>query len=194
MQAPALAFHDVACRRGDRVLFRGLSLTCEAGSAWQVTGPNGSGKTSLIRIAAGLLAPFSGSVKREGNAALLDERHALDPDRPLGEALRFWARLDGSDRFAMAVETAGLTPLLPLPVRDLSTGQKKRAGIARLLLGDASIWLLDEPLNGLDADWARRVEDLMRDHVAGGGIVLVASHQSLDRLAPNRIAIADYAP
>lgn len=173
--APArLAARDLACRRGDRVLFAGLSLALEAGEALHVSGPNGIGKSSLIRILAGLLPAFAGTLEREGAAALLDERPALDPALPLGQALRFWERLDGH---AADLATLGLADLTDVPVRYLSTGQKKRAAMARLLGQQAPVWLLDEPLNGLDTFAVALVERLVAEHCGGGGICVVASHQ-----------------
>ena len=170
----SLAARDLACRRGDRVLFSGLSLALKPGEALHVRGPNGVGKSSLLRILAGLLPPFAGEVDREGEVALLDERPALDPLLPLGRALRFWEGLDGG---AANIAPLGLTDLLDVPVRYLSTGQKKRAAMARLLAQRAPIWLLDEPLNGLDKAAVAMVEALAAEHCAGGGICVIASHQ-----------------
>jgi heme exporter protein A len=174
MQACRLAALHLACRRGDRVLFAGLSLTLEPGEALHVRGPNGIGKSSLLRILCGLLPPFAGSVAREGAVALLDERPALDPLLPLGRALHFWAKLDGCDA---DLGPLGLAGLRDVPVRYLSTGQKKRAALARLIGQRAPIWLLDEPLNGLDRQAVALVEALAAEHCAGGGICVIASHQ-----------------
>lgn len=170
----SLAARDLACRRGGRVLFSGLSLALEPGQALHVRGPNGIGKSSLLRILSGLLPPFAGEVEREGEVALLDERPALDPLLPLGRALHFWERLDCG---AANVAPLGLTDLLDVPVRYLSTGQKKRAAMFRLLAQGAPIWLLDEPLNGLDKAAVALVEALAAEHCAGGGICVIASHQ-----------------
>jgi heme exporter protein A len=175
MQACRLAIRDLACRRGERVLFTGLSLALGPGQALQVRGPNGIGKSSLLRILAGLLAPLAGTVEREGAVALLDERPALDPHLPLGRALAFWSRLDGP---TADPERLGLGDLLDVPVRYLSTGQRKRAALLRLLGQQAPIWLLDEPLNGLDTAAVAAVEALAAEHCAAGGICVVASHQA----------------
>ena len=185
-----LAATDLACRRGDRLLFRGLTLALGPGEALHVTGANGCGKSSLIRILAGLLRPFAGEVERAGSIALIDERHALDPEAPLCTGLAFWAALDGRDATPAAI---GLEHLRDVPVRYLSTGQKKRAALARLLAQQAPIWLLDEPLNGLDSSGVALVERLVADHLAGGGLAVIASHQPLASDAAT-LALAEFAP
>jgi heme exporter protein A len=191
MQACRIAAHDLACRRGDRVLFRGLSLALQPGEALQVAGANGIGKSSLIRILAGLLRPFAGAVERDGAVGLIDERPALDPHLPLGQALAFWRRIDGP--VDDAVTRLGLANLLDVPVRFLSTGQKKRAALARLIGQGAPIWLLDEPLNGLDSDAARLAETIAAEHCATGGIAVIASHQSFTLPVMRRIELRDFA-
>ena len=178
MQA-RLAAKNLACRRGDRLLFTGLDIVVETGGALQVRGANGVGKSSLMRILAGLARPFAGQVECEGSVALVDERLALDEHAPLGEALAFWQRLDSCTDPAPALERMALTELADVPVRYLSTGQRKRAAFARLLNAQAQIWLLDEPLNGLDSAAQDTVEALIAGHVAAGGICVVASHQTI---------------
>ena len=172
------------------MLFARLSLAVEAGEALHVTGPNGIGKSSLIRILAGLLPAFAGTVDTAGATGLVDERPALDPHLPLARALAFWERMDG--HAAGAVERLGLGELGDVPVRFLSTGQKKRAALARLVAQRAPVWLLDEPLNGLDAAAVGLVEALVAEHCAGGGLALVASHQAIALPGAQRLAIMDY--
>lgn len=186
-----LAATDLACRRGERLLFRGLSFALGPGEALQVAGPNGIGKSSLIRILAGLLRPFSGTVERIGAIGLIDERPALDGYRPLGGALEFWATIDAPAAPAPAL---GLDELLEIPVRYLSTGQRKRAALARLARQGAPVWLLDEPLNGLDVEAARACEALIADHCAQGGLAVIASHQPIAVPGLAQIALADFAP
>ena len=193
MQACRLAARDLACRRGDRVLFSGLSFALAPGEALQVAGPNGMGKSSLIRILAGLLRPFAGTVDCEGPAGLVDERTALDPELPLGRALAFWTRLDGPAG-TDAAEQLGLTDLLDVPVRYLSTGQKKRAALARLIGQNAQVWLLDEPLNGLDRDAATMAEALAARHCAAGGLCVIASPPPFALPGMNRLDLAGYVP
>lgn len=196
MQAspPSLVADNLACRRGERLLFRRLSFRLEAGQACHVTGANGAGKTTLIRALAGLTTPYAGSVSREGALGLLDERTGLDPALPLGKALAFWERVDGCTSPDGAITILGLEPLLDVPVRFLSTGQKKRAALAALLNRAVPIWLLDEPLSGLDADTIAKVTALIRLHVGGDGIALIASHQALDVPGMTSFAIEDFAP
>ncbi|WP_226700317.1 heme ABC exporter ATP-binding protein CcmA [Qipengyuania gaetbuli] len=192
MQA-RLAAMDLACRRGERLLFRGLSFSCEPGAALQVAGANGIGKSSLIRILAGLLRPFAGQVESEGAMGLVDERLALDANLPLGQALGFWESLDGCRDAGRAFEVLQLDPLLDVPVRYLSTGQKKRAALARLLNRNCPIWLLDEPLNGLDTQAMKSVEALVALHCGRGGIAVVASHQPMALPDPQKIDLARFS-
>lgn len=191
MQAQLTAT-DIACRRGDRLLFKGLSLTCGAGDTVQITGANGVGKSSLIRILAGLLRPFAGRVRSSGEMGLIDERLALDTNQPLGKALAFWQLLDKTRDNRRTLDFLQLEPLLDVPVRYLSTGQKKRAAFARLAGSGCRIWFLDEPLNGLDAQAQKSVEALVAGHCENGGIAIVASHQDIGLPGKKAIAIEDY--
>jgi heme exporter protein A len=196
MQAPAplLAAENLACRRGERLLFRRLSFTLAPGAACHVTGANGAGKTTLIRAMAGLTTPYAGTVTREGALALLDERTGLDPDLPLAKALAFWFALDGADAGGAIMARLRLDALADVPMGYLSTGQKKRAALARVLGQNAPVWLLDEPLSGLDTASQSLVSALVREHCAGGGIALIASHQPLDVPGMTSFAIEDFAP
>jgi heme exporter protein A len=183
----------LACERGERLVFAGLSFALAAGDALLVTGANGSGKSSLLRLAAGLLRPAAGALRWHGAAIAADpEAHRAricyvghqDPVKPLlslGENLCFWARLRGAPESAAdaALERFGLAPLAALPARLLSAGQKRRLNLARLLLGPAPLWLLDEPSLGLDRDAVAALEAALADQRAGGGIVLLATHLPL---------------
>jgi heme exporter protein A len=194
MQACHLSASDLACRRGDRVLFAGLSFALGPGQALQVTGPNGVGKSSLIRVLAGLLRPAAGTVERDGAIGLLDERPALDEHRALGKALGFWGALDDHRVLARdALGLLGLGPLLDVPVRYLSTGQRKRAALARLIGQRAAVWLLDEPLNGLDTHAVGVVEELVEDHCNAGGIAVIASHQPFSLATLTQVSLAGFA-
>jgi len=171
---PLLRFEHVALRRGGRRLFDTLDLALGPGEALLVRGPNGSGKSSLLRLAAGLLAPERGRVERSA-LALADENDALDAELPLGLALAFWG--------IRTLDPLGLTHLADVPVRLLSSGQRKRAALARVTSSGAPLWLLDEPFNALDGDGASRLEALIAQHLAEGGALLAASHQPIAGVA-----------
>lgn len=196
MQACRLAAVQLACRRGDRVLLHGVDFALAPGEALHLAGPNGIGKSSLIRNLAGLLRPFAGHVERAGALALADERPALDPQQPLEDALGFWAGFDGVEKatLADAVEALGLGDLLAVPVGYLSTGQRKRAVLARVLAGRAPIWLLDEPLNGLDVAACAALEKIVAVHGEQGGIAVIASHQPLKVAGLRRLDLAMLVP
>jgi heme exporter protein A len=183
-----LELRAVACVRGGRLLFEELDLVLEPGGAALIAGPNGAGKSSLIRLAAGLLQASAGTVERPAPAALADEGLALDPKLGLARALGFWSRLDGSDA-TEAMAAMGLGPLGGVPVRMLSTGQRKRAALARVVASGARLWLLDEPANGLDGEGEERLAAAMAAHRAGGGAILAASHQPLDLPGAERIQL-----
>lgn len=168
-----LRFENVTCVRGGRLLFEGFDVAVGPGQALQVTGPNGSGKSSLLRLAAGLLQPESGTVEAQ-RVALADERPALDAELPLSRALGFW----GGDVEA-GLAALGLHSLRDVPVRLLSTGQAKRATLARAAASGAPLWLLDEPANGLDTQSLALLDAMVARHLGAGGAVVAASHQPL---------------
>jgi heme exporter protein A len=168
-----LRFEGVTLRRGGRLLFEGLNLALGSGETLHVTGPNGSGKSSLIRLAAGLLRAEAGTVGRSP-LALADDHLALDRELPLRRALNFWA-----DPIDEAMEALKLTHLAEVPVRLLSSGQAKRASLARVAASATPLWLLDEPLNALDSEGVDQLARVIKTHVATGGAVLAASHQPL---------------
>ena len=169
-----LRVEGAALIRGGRLLFEGLDLTLEPGEAVQVVGANGSGKSSLIRMVAGLLKPSAGRVAR-ATAALADEGLALDRELTLEKALAFWSATGVGE----ALAAFDLDTLARVPVRLLSTGQARRARLARVRASGAALWLLDEPLSGLDAAGAACLARVMAAHRAGGGAILAASHVPL---------------
>lgn len=171
-----LTFESVTCVRGGRVLFETLSFALEAGGAALITGPNGVGKSSLIRLAAGLLRPVAGKIAGDAARALLTEQASLDEELPLARALGFWAKLDGGRDVGRALDALALGDLADVPVRLLSTGQRRRAAIARVVASGAPLWLLDEPANGLDIAALGLLESAIARHRDTGGAVLVASH------------------
>ena len=154
--------HALTCQRGGRLVFSDLDFTVGAGEALLLTGANGSGKSSLLRIMAGLLTPAEGVLRLEGTAVTEDPdnwRASLafvghhDPVKPVmtvRENLSFWARLAGSDRLDDALDAFGLADLADTPGRFLSAGQRRRTNLARLLVSQSRIWLLDEPSTALD--------------------------------------------
>ncbi len=171
-----LSVKRAALVRGGQLLFEDLDFVLEAGEAIHVTGPNGCGKSSLIRMIAGLLAPSAGRIER-ATVALADEGLALDRELPLGGALAFW----NGPKLGQAMTALGLDRIAEVPVRLLSTGQAKRARLARVMASDARLWLLDEPLNGLDRDGVTRLDTAIVGHRENGGAVLAASHVALSR-------------
>lgn len=171
-------------------MFRNLGIALAPGEALQIAGSNGIGKSSLLRILAGLLPAYAGMVERVGEIGMIDERAALDPHLPLGRALGFWQRLDGAGGDVLS--RLGLSGLEEVPVRYLSTGQKKRAALARLIGQRAAVWLLDEPLNGLDRTAVALVEALAGEHIAAGGICVIASHQPFKLAGMQQLALEDH--
>jgi len=171
-----LRFEGVALRRGGRLLFEDLSFELGAGDRLQITGPNGTGKSSLLRLAAGLLQQERGQVDRV-QFALADDHLALDRELSVRRSLGFWVgNVDDT------ITALGLGPLAELPIRLLSSGQAKRATLARVVASGAPLWLLDEPFNALDSDGFNQFQKLMDAHCEAGGAVLAASHL---RLTPN---------
>ena len=186
----ALSVSGLALARGGRTLFSDLSFDLRAGEAAVLSGPNGAGKTSLLRAVAGLLRPSAGEVAfggadtesaRERHAHFLGHHDGLKGGRTAAEELGFWTRwLGGGDAQRAEAERAfQLAPLLPLEVRRLSAGQRRRLSLARLLAAPRALWLLDEPLAPLDAAQRARFGELLRAHLDGGGLVLAAVHDPL---------------
>jgi heme exporter protein A len=168
-----LRFDQVALRRGGRLLFQDLGFDLGPGETLQIAGPNGIGKSSLIRLAAGLLRAEHGRIERS-RLTLADEHVALDRELSLKHALGFWA--EPADA---AMAALGLAELADVPVRLLSSGQVKRATLARVAASGAPLWLLDEPTNGLDSAGFGQLVELIETHTAAGGAVLAASHVHL---------------
>lgn len=176
--------------RGGRVVIDGLSLEVSRGQALVLTGPNGSGKTTLLRTLAGLIAPEAGRVALEGGDGelsvgeqchLIAHKDAVKPALTVEENARFWARYlgGGEGRVAGALERLGLDALADVPAGYLSAGQRRRLGLARLMLAERPVWLLDEPTVSLDTASVEGLSRIVREHLAGGGLVVAATHVPL---------------
>jgi heme exporter protein A len=190
-----LATSDLACMRGGRMLWHGLTFALQPGGLIHIAGANGCGKSSLLRLVAGLLTPAQGAMTRSASMGLVDEAHALDPEVPLHAALEFWSAMAiNPGAVASALDATGVAHLADVPVRLFSTGQCKRAALARLLVESRAIWLLDEPANGLDDEGVSMLGRLIREHRAAGGAVLLASHQPLDVAPDATLQLGDYRP
>ena len=194
--APALTIHDLACERSERWLFKGLSFGLSASQLLLVQGGNGQGKTSLLRLLTGLGRPDAGEVRWRGEPiarcrdryhremAYLGHANGIKDDLNPVENLRFHVALHGRPfEQAQALDTLkrlGLSRCLDLPCRALSFGQRRRVALSALLLAGASLWILDEPLTGLDVTAVALVEGLIRDHLHAGGMVVATTHQVMN--------------
>jgi heme exporter protein A len=182
-----LAASKLACARGQREVFADLSFSVGPGEALLLVGPNGAGKSSLLRLIAGLLPPAAGQIELSGGdpdlslpeqAHYLGHQDALKPSLTVAENLAFWARFlnGGKSSVDGALASVGLAGLTDLPAAYLSAGQRRRLSIARLLAVPRPIWLLDEPTAALDVAAQAKLSELMRSHLAGGGIIVAATH------------------
>ncbi len=188
-----LTVEKLACLRGERLLFEGLSFQLRAGQALSVEGANGAGKTSLLRIIAGFMSPAAGAIRvtedgqdivdgevRGRRIGWMGHQDALKGPLTVAEQLTFYARLHNSTlEQGPVLEQVGLSRQRDLPCRYLSAGQKRRLGLARLLVCARPLWLLDEPFAALDSAGKGLVARLMVEHCGRGGMVLAATHEPL---------------
>jgi heme exporter protein A len=193
MAGAMLTASDLSCLRGGRLVFRGLDFDLGAGQALTLRGPNGSGKSSLLRLLAGLLRPAGGRILWDGGdieddrdahrarVAYLGASDALKPNLTLAENAIFQAALRGNSPAAAtaALDAVGLAALAAAPARRLSQGQRRRAAIARLVAARARLWLLDEPTLALDDEAVARLGGILGDHLAAGGLAVIATHVPL---------------
>jgi heme exporter protein A len=210
--APELIAEDLACRRGTRLVFAGVSFRLREGGALVLTGANGSGKSSLLRLVGGLLAPARGrllwgaaplAADLAGHHARLHyvgHQEAVRPVMTPREMLRFWAALRGLDLPAAApamrdaLAAFALDALADWPCRWLSAGQRRRLALTRLLAAPAPLWLLDEPTSALDDDGCDRLEQVIAAHRAAGGRVLLATHATIALDNAAGLALDAFAP
>ena len=185
-----LTADNLTCVRGGREVFRGLSFGLKSGDALLVTGRNGAGKSSLLRMIAGLVRIAAGTLAVEGghqDSTLGEQAHylghldALKPALTVSENLQFWAEYLGpaSGDITPALQAVDLTSLADLPAAYLSAGQRRRLSLARLVAVPRAIWLLDEPTSALDAASQGRLADLMRRHLTSGGMIVAAAHGAI---------------
>jgi heme exporter protein A len=206
---PALASSfigtDLACRRGERLVFARLGFGVPAGGALVLTGPNGSGKSSLLRLMAGLTPAEAGSISWDGapldqdaaahraRVQFIGHQDAVKPVLTVAETLIFWAGMRGGCDAAAALSRFRLTALAEWPCRLLSAGQRRRLALARLVASPTPLWLLDEPSTGLDSDALADLLAAIAAHRAGGGRVVLSTHTPLPLAGAARLAMAEFA-
>lgn len=196
---------DLACERGGRRVFSGLDFSLSGGEALVVTGRNGAGKSSLLRLVAGLLRKSAGRLDLTGGAdeaTLAEQSHylghldAVKPALSVGENLQFWSAYLGAPRgtpIRAALEAVDLAQLSDLPAAYLSAGQRRRLSIARLVAVPRPVWLLDEPTSALDTASQDRLAELMRSHRAGGGMIVAAAHGPIGLDDPRELKLGAQA-
>jgi heme exporter protein A len=206
LPATGFAGRSLACRRGEQPVFERLDFDLPPGGALILRGPNGSGKSSLLRLMAGLTPPAAGTLAWDGvpvaddpgahraRLHFIGHADALKLALTVSETLTFWAGMRGGGDIATALARFRLRPLADLPCRFLSAGQRRRLALARPVASPAPLWLLDEPLTGLDEDSVADLHAAITAHRAGGGSVALSTHAPLALDAAATLALGDYAP
>ncbi len=203
----SLKAHNITCTRGDKLVFSGLNFELATGQAFILNGANGSGKSSLMKIIAGLLSSQTGSLTHEGedilgnkdwisrNICYLAHKNGLKPEMTVGENLTFWANMEHHQGdIQKEAAKIGIDHCLDLPVSYLSSGQARRAALTRVLCHPGHIWLLDEPTVGLDVEGVALLAGLMNEHLARGGRILAATHieLGLDKKKTNILDMSNF--
>jgi heme exporter protein A len=201
-----LTVEDMAADRGGRRILSGISFTLEGGEALLLTGPNGAGKTTLLKVLAGFIAPAQGTIVLSGGdpeqtiaeqAHIVGHLNAIRSTLTVAENAEFWAGFLGGSPFQSvthALEGFGISSLSNIPAGYLSAGQKRRLGLARLLLAKRPLWLLDEPTAALDDTSADIVTGLIDDHTAAGGLAVVATHAPLELARARELRLGGLPP
>jgi heme exporter protein A len=196
VMSPMLEANALECVRGGRTLFQNLSFSLQPGELIEFTGPNGSGKTSLLRMLCGLLAPASGKILWEGERisslkeeylkglAYLGHANGVKAELSAAENLRIHGGLagvePGEEKINAALNRMGLAGREEFPAKTLSQGQQRRLALARLLISPQAFWILDEPLTALDTAAVGLVQSLLGEHIEGGGMIVLTTHQPLE--------------
>jgi heme exporter protein A len=181
-----LRTHHLICSRGGRELFTAVNLRLEAGEALLLQGPNGSGKTSLLRALADLL-PYEGKIEKTAPHSYIGHRDAVHGDLTVCDHFHFWRGLAQARRvvfFDDVLHKAGLSGMNDRRASTLSEGQRQRLALCRLLIEDAALWLLDEPSSALDTKGQEFLEKLLADHLAANGAAIIASHSAIKNTTP----------
>lgn len=195
-----LTARDLSVWRGGRLIFKNLNLELGAGESLVVTGPNGSGKSTLLRILTGLLRPETGvvAIEPENAASTRYSGHKVGLKGALTvvENLRFWAAMYDTTEtnIQSVIDELSLHKVADMPADILSAGWKRRVGLGRMMLGEAPIWILDEPYTSLDTENVGRLDTVLTAHAERGGIVIMATHQEAVFAPTQQINMMDYQP